>query len=76
MRYSPSCSPPTSPSSPSGTILQDGAALKDANVGAVRPLVCDGGDAAVGVDFEEPGLFLLIGAHFDRVNLYYQRRGC
>lgn len=54
-------------------ILQDGAALKDANDGTVGPLVRDGGDAAVGVDFEEPRLFLLVGAYFNMVDLQQRR---
>lgn len=53
-------------------VLQDGARLKDANGLAVGPGVCDGGDAAVGVDFEEPGFFLLILCHFNRPNLLFQ----
>ena len=39
-------------------VLHDGAGLEERNGRAVLELVGKGGDAAVGVDFEEPRLFL------------------
>ena len=50
-------------------VLENGTALKDANGLAIRPLVGDGGDAAVGVNLEEPRLLLLILAHLDGMDL-------
>lgn len=50
-------------------ILQDRAALKDAERRAVGPGVRDGGDAAVGVDVEEPLLLLLVLAQVDGADL-------
>lgn len=49
-------------------VLQDGAALKDANLLAVQG-ICEGGNAAIGVDVEEPLLLLLILHHFNVVHL-------
>lgn len=39
-------------------VLEDGTRLKDANGLAVGPCVSDGGNAAVGVNFQEPWLLL------------------
>lgn len=50
-------------------VLENGSALKDANGLAIRPLVGDGGDAAVGVNLEEPRLLLFILAHLDGMDL-------
>lgn len=50
-------------------VLEDGTALKNANLLAVWQLVRQSGQAAVGVDLEEPGLLLLILHHLDGVDL-------
>lgn len=46
-------------------ILQDTAGLEQADFLAVAECVGDGGDATVGVDFEEPGFLLHVFADFD-----------
>lgn len=50
-------------------ILEDRTALKHTNLLAVGQRVRYGGDAAIGVDFQEPGLFLLIVHHVDGADL-------
>lgn len=49
-------------------VLQNSTALKDANLLAVQR-ICEGGDAAIGVDLQEPLLLLLILSHLDGVHL-------
>jgi hypothetical protein len=54
-----------------GDVQQDGAGLEDADRLPGRGLsasVCDGGDPAVGVDFEEPRFFLRVGGQVEGVN--------
>lgn len=48
-------------------ILHDAAGFEESNAFAVGEGVREGGDAAVGVDFEEPGLFLGVGLNVDIV---------
>lgn len=50
-------------------VLQDGTALKDADLLAVLKLVRQGGDATIGVNLQEPRLLLLILHHLDGVHL-------
>ena len=50
-------------------VLENSTALKDADRLAVGELVGQGGNAAIGVDFEEPRLLLLIVGHADWVDL-------
>lgn len=52
-------------------VLHDGAALEEADGRAVREDIGQCGDAAVGVNFEEPGLLLLILAEVDGGDLTY-----
>lgn len=54
-------------------ILQNGARLKNANLFTVES-VGHGGDAAVGVDLEEPRLLLLVLAHLDGVHLVIETK--
>lgn len=51
-------------------ILQNSTAFENAECFAVFVLVCEGGDAAVGVNFQEPRLLLLILRHLDSVDLF------
>jgi hypothetical protein len=54
-----------------GDIQQDSAGLEDADRMTGRGFsvgVGDGGDAAVGVDFEEPRFFLRVGGQLEGVN--------
>ena len=42
-------------------VLQYAAGFEEADSLAIGESVCDGGDATVRVDFEEPGFFLFVG---------------
>ena len=48
-----------------GQVLKDGARFEEADGAAAVEGVGQGGDAAIGVDFEVPGFFLLVGAYVD-----------
>ena len=50
-------------------VLEDGSGLEDANGLAIGPCVSEGGNAAVGVDFEEPWLLLGVVSQLDGNNL-------
>ena len=57
-----------------GEVLEDGAGFEDADLLAVGEGVGDGGDAAVGVDFEEPGFFLGVFGDVDFVGFVGEAR--
>lgn len=50
-------------------VLQNSTTLKNADFLAILVDVCQGWDAAVGVDFDKPGLFVLLGEDIDRHEL-------
>lgn len=50
-------------------ILQDSTTLEDVNIGPVRPFICNRGKSAVGINLEEPGLFVLVDADVDNADL-------
>lgn len=55
-------------------VLQNGTALEDVDLLAIFSDVGQGRNAAVGVDFDKPGLLVLLGEDVDRDELEgYQR---
>lgn len=56
-------------------ILHDAAALKEVDRLAIGEGVGDGGDAAVGVDGQEPGLFLRVLGNFNLVHFVGEAGG-
>lgn len=51
-------------------VLHDRTTLEDSNGLAIGESVCDGRDTAVGVDLQEPGLFLGVLADLDISHLF------
>lgn len=50
-------------------VLKNSTAFKDTKLLAIGPRICNGRDAAIGVDFQVPWLFLLILSNLDMVQL-------
>jgi hypothetical protein len=48
-------------------VFKDGSAFKDTDLLPIGPCIRDGGNSAIGVDLQEPRLFLLIVLYLDRV---------
>lgn len=55
-------------------VLQNGAAFKDADGLAIGESVCEGGDATIGVDLEEPRLLLGVFANLNIRRLWGSSR--
>lgn len=55
-------------------VLQNGTTLEDADLLAILVDVGQGRDAAVGVDFDKPGLLIFLGQDVDRDKLQGRQR--
>lgn len=56
-------------------VLHDTPRLKQVNSAAVRELVCESGDAAIGIDLEKPVFFLGIVLDVDFVGYVWKAAG-